>query len=247
MKSLLLFLAGVLVGANLVYFAMHRGRQPVVEQTPDAIAATADRARTGASPSLPTTGTAATATAPASASPITTAPPLPATTTTPSAPPAPPNAPAAATPAPPPPGALLLPVAGVRADQLTDTFNDTRDGTRRHEALDIMAPRGTPVLAASDGTVAKLFTSVPGGLTIYEFDPTGTYAYYYAHLDRYAPGLANGKTLQRGEVIAYVGSTGNASPDAPHLHFAVFVLGPEKQWWKGTAIDPYPLLAHRNP
>ena len=97
--------------------------------------------------------------------------------------------------------------------------------------------------AAADGTVAKLFTSVPGGLTIYEFDPTGTYAYYYAHLDRYAPGLVEGKVLRRGDVIAYVGSTGNASAEAPHLHFAIFVLGPEKQWWKGTAIDPYPLLA----
>ena len=140
-------------------------------------------------------------------------------------------------------GTLLIPVAGVAAGQLTDTFNDTRGGTRRHEALDIMAARGTPVLAAADGTVAKLFTSVPGGLTIYEFDPTSTYAYYYAHLDRYAPGVTEGKALKRGEVIAYVGSTGNASADAPHLHFAIFVLGPEKQWWKGTAIDPYPLLA----
>jgi murein DD-endopeptidase MepM/ murein hydrolase activator NlpD len=133
-------------------------------------------------------------------------------------------------------------VAGIAAAQLTDTFNDTRDGTRRHEALDIMAARGTPVLAASDGTVAKLFTSVPGGLTIYEFDPTSTYAYYYAHLDHYAPGLSEGKVLKRGDLIAYVGSTGNASADAPHLHFAIFVLGPGKQWWKGTAIDPYPLL-----
>jgi murein DD-endopeptidase MepM/ murein hydrolase activator NlpD len=247
MKSLLLFLAGVLVGANLVYFAMHRARAPVVDTPPDAVVASADRAAAGASPSAPATSAPATA-APASASPMATAPPLPATTSTPSATPAPPSAPMAASPMPPlSPGALLLPVAGIRADQLTDTFNDTRDGTRRHEALDIMAPRGTPVLAASDGTVAKLFTSVAGGLTVYEFDPTGTYAYYYAHLDRYAPGLANGKPLKRGEVIGYVGSTGNASPDAPHLHFAIFVLGPEKQWWKGTAIDPYPLLARRSP
>jgi murein DD-endopeptidase MepM/ murein hydrolase activator NlpD len=153
---------------------------------------------------------------------------------------------AAATPSPTQPAtpnALLIPVAGVRAAQLTDTFNDSRDGTRRHEALDIMAARGTPVLAASDGTVAKLFTSVPGGLTIYEFDPTITYPYSYAHLDHSAPGLAEGKAIKRGDLIAYVGSTGNASADAPHLHFAIFVLGPEKQWWKGTAIDPYPLLA----
>jgi murein DD-endopeptidase MepM/ murein hydrolase activator NlpD len=254
MKSLLLFLAGVLVGANLVYFAMHRARAPDVDRIPDASMAPADRASAGALPSTPatkapvTTATPATAVSPASASTITAASSLPTTTSAPPATGAPPNAPlAASSTPPPPPGALLLPVAGIRADQLTDTFNDSRDGTRRHEALDIMAPRGTPVLAASDGTVAKLFTSVPGGLTIYEFDPTGTYAYYYAHLDRYAPGLANGKPLKRGEVIGYVGSTGNASPDAPHLHFAIFVLGPEKQWWKGTAIDPYPLLARRSP
>ncbi len=149
-----------------------------------------------------------------------------------------------AAPASAPPDALLIPVAGITAGQLTDTFNDMRGGgTRRHEATDIMASRGTPVLAASDGKVAKLFTSVPGGLTIYEFDPTTTYAYYYAHLDHYAPDLSEGKLLRRGDVIGYVGSTGDASPDAPHLHFAIVQLGPEKQWWKGTAINPYPLLA----
>jgi hypothetical protein len=138
----------------------------------------------------------------------------------------------------------MIPVAGVAASQLQDTFGDNRgsDGERAHEALDIMAPRGTPVLAASDGKVEKLFTSVPGGLTIYQFDPTRTWAYYYAHLDRYAPGLAEGRQLKRGDVIGYVGSTGNASEDAPHLHFAIFVLGPGKRWWQGTAIDPYPLL-----
>ena len=136
----------------------------------------------------------------------------------------------------------MLPVSGIQANQLTDTFNQTRDGTRRHEALDIMAARGTPVLAASDGTVAKLFTSVPGGLTIYQFDPTGTYAYYYAHLDRYADGLVQGAMVKRGQVIAYVGSTGDADEAHPHLHFAIFRLGPEKQWWKGEALDPYPAL-----
>jgi len=145
----------------------------------------------------------------------------------------------------PPAGSLLLPVSGIQVNQLTDTFNQTRDGARRHEALDIMAARGTPVLAASDGTVAKLFTSVPGGLTVYEFDPSQAYAYYYAHLDHYAAGLAEGQVLHRGDVIGYVGSTGNASEDAPHLHFAIFLLGAEKQWWKGTPINPYPLLAKR--
>jgi murein DD-endopeptidase MepM/ murein hydrolase activator NlpD len=138
---------------------------------------------------------------------------------------------------------LIVPVQGIRAEQLSDTFNQSRgNGERRHEALDIMAPRGTPVLATEDGTVMKLFTSKQGGLTIYEFDPTTTYAYYYAHLDRYAEGLREGSAVRRGQVIGYVGFTGNASPDGPHLHFAVFRLTPEKQWWKGEPINPFGLL-----
>jgi murein DD-endopeptidase MepM/ murein hydrolase activator NlpD len=140
------------------------------------------------------------------------------------------------------PQGLLLPVEGVRVDQVTDTFGQPRGKERRHEALDIMAPKGTRVLVAADGKVAKLFTSKPGGLTVYEFDPTASYAYYYAHLDRYAQGLKEGMALKRGDLVGYVGSSGNASAEAPHLHFAVVELTPEKQWWKGTAIDPYPLL-----
>jgi murein DD-endopeptidase MepM/ murein hydrolase activator NlpD len=138
---------------------------------------------------------------------------------------------------------LQLPVKGIDRRQLHDTYNDARSGGRTHEALDIMASRGTPVLAADDGTIAKLFTSKAGGLTIYQFDPTSTFTYYYAHLDRYAAGLAEGMPVQRGQLIGYVGSTGNASPDAPHLHFGIFRLGPERQWWKGDPINPYPVLA----
>ena len=224
MRGLLLFLAGLLVGANIVYFMMRRETAAPIATAPVAatpvVAAPAPMQPSQESPASPARTPPAAATSALAAAAATPSPAQPAT-----------------------PDALLIPVAGVRAAQLTDTFNDSRDGTRRHEALDIMAARGTPVLATSDGTVAKLFTSVPGGLTIYEFDPTSTYAYYYAHLDHYAPGLAEGKAIKRGDVIAYVGSTGNASADAPHLHFAIFVLGPEKQWWKGTAIDPYPLLA----
>ena len=145
------------------------------------------------------------------------------------------------------PSALLVPVSGVEAAQLDDSFADGRGGTRVHEAIDIMAPTGTPVLAAADGRVVKLFTSKPGGLTVYQFDPGETIAYYYAHLDRYAENLAEGQEVKRGDLIGYVGSTGNAAPAAPHLHFAVFMLGPEKQWWKGTAINPYPLLVSRGP
>ncbi|MGZ3184642.1 MAG: M23 family metallopeptidase [Telluria sp.] len=137
---------------------------------------------------------------------------------------------------------LMIPVEGINATQLTDSFNQPRDGQRQHEAIDIMAPRGTKVFAAADGKVAKLFNSKPGGLTVYEFDPTGTYSYYYAHLDRYADGLKEGQEVKRGDLLGYVGSTGDADPKAPHLHFAVFQLTPEKQWWKGTAVDPYPML-----
>ncbi len=143
---------------------------------------------------------------------------------------------------PAPGGDLLLPVAGIRPSQLQDTFTDARSAGRSHDAIDIMAPAGTPVLAVADGHVEKLFDSARGGLTIYQFEPGGELAYYYAHLQRYADGLAEGQAVKRGQVIGYVGSTGNASPDAPHLHFAIFVLGPEKRWWEGIAINPYPLL-----
>ncbi|HEV7269818.1 M23 family metallopeptidase [Pseudoxanthomonas sp.] len=137
---------------------------------------------------------------------------------------------------------LLIPVQGARAADLRDTFSDARSEGRSHDAIDIMAPRGTPVVAVADGHVEKLFTSERGGLTVYQFEPSGRYAYYYAHLDRYADGLAEQQTIRRGQVIGYLGFTGNASPDAPHLHFAIFQLGPERRWWEGTAINPYPLL-----
>ena len=139
-----------------------------------------------------------------------------------------------------PPG-IGLPIAGLRPEDISDTFNESRDG-RRHEATDIMAPRGTPVLAVVSGTIRKLFTSRAGGLTVYQFDAGEIYCYYYAHLDRYAEGLVEGMAVRRGDRIGSVGSTGNANPEAPHLHFAIFELGPEKHWWRGKAIDPYPFL-----
>ncbi|HTA67275.1 MAG TPA: M23 family metallopeptidase [Bryobacteraceae bacterium] len=135
------------------------------------------------------------------------------------------------------------PIIGLTAGDLHDTFDQTR-GKGRHEAIDIMEPRGTPVHAVVDGTIAKLFLSKPGGNTIYLFDQAGEFCYYYAHLDRYAPNLREGMHVSRGEVVAFVGSTGNASPEAPHLHFTIFQLGPEKKWWKGTPVDPYPFLLH---
>jgi murein DD-endopeptidase MepM/ murein hydrolase activator NlpD len=130
----------------------------------------------------------------------------------------------------------------VTPSQLQDTFDDARAEGRRHDAIDIVAPRGTEVRAVEHGTINKLFTSKAGGVTIYEFDPTETYSYYYAHLDRYAPGLAEGQQVERGQLLGYVGSTGNASA-APHLHFAIARLDASKSWWKGDAINPYPLLA----
>ena len=218
MRLLLVFLAGLLLGANLVYFAMHRGGSgfgpalpspPVVATTPTARPVEAKRASaivaTPATMAIPATAQSA---SPQAMGPV----------------------------------GLLLPVQGVPAEQLVDTYADARGEGRVHDAIDIMAPRGTPVLAASDGSVAKLFASKAGGLTIYEFDPGSTWVYYYAHLDRYAAGLAEGQALRRGEVIGYVGSSGNASQDAPHLHFEVSRLGPEKHWWQATPVNPYPLL-----
>ena len=132
---------------------------------------------------------------------------------------------------------LEFPVKGYQSS-LRDNFDELR-GKTPHEALDIMAPRGTPVVAVEDGKIAKLFRSKPGGNTIYQFDPSEKLAYYYAHLDRYAPGLEEGDKVKRGQVIGYVGSTGNARFDAPHLHFTVYVLPPGKQWWKGVAINAF--------
>lgn len=136
---------------------------------------------------------------------------------------------------------LTMPVSGVAAADLVAGFEQGR-ADHRHDALDIPAPRGTRVLAVEDGTIAKLFWSNAGGRTIYQFDPSGRVAYYYAHLDGYADGLLQGGAVRRGDTLGFVGASGNADAAAPHLHFAIFVLTPERQWWKGTAIDPFPIL-----
>ena len=142
-------------------------------------------------------------------------------------------------------GSLLLPVANFPIETLKSEFDDPRSGGRLHRALDLRAPRGTPVLAVTDGVIKKLFTSKAGGLTIYHYDKAEEICYYYAHLDRYADDLREGMKVARGTVIGYVGTTGNAPPDTPHLHFAVTRLPPTKEWWKGEAVDPYPLLTGR--
>jgi murein DD-endopeptidase MepM/ murein hydrolase activator NlpD len=141
------------------------------------------------------------------------------------------------------PSGLAIPVTGVKADQLTDTYDQARGSGRRHDAIDIMAAEGTPVIAAADGKVEKLFNSVRGGITIYIRSPDQKWQYYYAHLQRYAPGLHEGQDVKRGQVIGLVGHTGDASAAGPHLHFAINTMGPGERWWQGTAINPYPLLA----
>lgn len=137
---------------------------------------------------------------------------------------------------------LQLPVRGARPDDLHDSFEETRGSNRRHEAIDMLSARNTPVLAVEDGTIAKLFTSKAGGITVYQFDPSSTYVYYYAHLERYADGLKEGDQVRRGQVIGFVGTSGNAPKDTPHLHFAIFKLTEKKQWWEGTPLDPYKIL-----
>lgn len=136
-----------------------------------------------------------------------------------------------------------LPIAKLKRTDIHDTFNDARGGGQRHhEATDIMAPTGTPVIAVDNGIIKKLFNSKPGGLTIYQFDPSERFSYYYAHLDRYATGLKEGQLVKRGDLIGYVGITGNSDPNAPHLHFGIFELGPEKRWHEGKPVNPYPVL-----
>jgi murein DD-endopeptidase MepM/ murein hydrolase activator NlpD len=133
------------------------------------------------------------------------------------------------------------PISGLALTDLRDSFEEIHNG-HRHEAIDILEPRGTPVRAVVPGTIRKLFLSKPGGNTIYQFDKVGEYCYYYAHLDGYAEGLREGMLVQPGDVIGFVGSTGNADARAPHLHFMIFELGPERLWWKGQAVNPYPGL-----
>jgi peptidoglycan LD-endopeptidase LytH len=141
-----------------------------------------------------------------------------------------------------PPGRLLIPVAGVRPEELVDTYTHARSEGRRHDAIDIAAPRGTPVLAVAEGTVLKLFQSEQGGITLYQLDTDQRTIYYYAHLDRYAPAIAEGMRLRQGETIGYVGDTGNAGAGNYHLHFEISTTPDPRQYWGGTPVNPYSLL-----
>lgn len=145
------------------------------------------------------------------------------------------------------PSGVAIPVAGVKASELQDTYTQSRaGGARVHNAIDIMAPHGTPVIAAAPGTVEKLFDSRGGGgITAYVRSPDGKWMFYYAHLQAYAPGLREGQAVKQGDAIGTVGSTGNADPAGPHLHFAVNRMAPGERWHDGTPINPYPLLAGR--
>ena len=263
------FFAGLCLGAVALYVGLVWSGalgQRVATALP---AATPASAPTQAAALSPTPVPASTATPAAgaepsapSAAPATTFVPEPAPFTFPAEPPSPtpppldihsPNEPPRSVPNPPPDlgdydrlrsRSLAIPVQGLTPRDIKDNFAELR-GTRPHEAIDMLAPRGTPVVAVAEGTVKKLFTSDRGGLTVYEFDPEEAYCYYYAHLDRYADGLVEGKRLSKGDVIGYVGTSGNAPANTPHLHFTIFRLGPEKHWWEGTPINPYPLWALR--
>jgi len=140
-------------------------------------------------------------------------------------------------------GALIVPVRGIEPTQLRDTYAEQRGGgSRTHEALDIPAPRGTPVLSATGGRVLKLFDSKAGGKMVYAADSSERFILMYAHLDSYANGLAEGQPLTRGQVLGAVGTTGNAPPNLPHLHFAIARSNDVKVWWKGMPVNPYPML-----
>lgn len=230
MKKLMIFVIGVLVGAGVLFVLL---RQVPSDPAPEIVNTTPPALQSGIPASqlegqLP-------------AAPV--VEPDLADADLPLRPEAAPVAAGAPAASPLPAAKLTVPVQGAKVAQLSNTYDQARSEGRQHEALDIMAPKGTPVIAAADGKVVKLFQSKPGGLTVYQFDPTEQFAYYYAHLDRYADGVKEGSELKRGDLIGYVGVTGNADPNAPHLHFAVVQLTPEKQWWKGTPLNPYPLMA----
>ena len=252
-RARVLLIAAVLFGAvaALVWFLSYRyWSQPVTPLAPP----TGGAERT-ATP-LPTASPSAAPSVEPSAAPPATPAPDASPSTQPTTPPAPGATPAAdASPRPQGPEGdaaqasgdplrgLLIPVAGVRPEQLQDTFKDARSEGRVHDAIDIIAPRNTPVLAASDGRIVRLFQSVKGGTTLYQLAAADEHiVLYYAHLERYADGLAAGHFARRGETIGYVGDSGNATPGNTHLHFQIYRVADPKHFWTGENLNPYPLL-----
>jgi len=138
---------------------------------------------------------------------------------------------------------LIVPVKGVDASRVRDSYTAGRGGGRTHDAVDIMAPRGTPVIAADGGTILRLRQNEAGGITIYQLDPDERFIYYYAHLDRYEDGLVEGMKVVQGDILGFVGTTGNAPKDTPHLHFQVMVYRGHGQYWGGEPINPHPFLS----
>lgn len=137
---------------------------------------------------------------------------------------------------------LIIPVVGIRNNQLRDTFNDSRSEGRVHDAIDIMAPQDSKVVAAANGTIVKLFTSDKGGITIYQLSSDEKLVFYYAHLNRYADGLLEKQQVRQGDLIGYVGDTGNAQPGGYHLHFAIWQITNPKNFWDGANLNPYDFL-----
>ena len=231
------------IGALVWYLNAKYGTRPVTPialpppggvgdgaaNTPSTPTPVSDAEATAATPGTPPPTAAQSAPTPASATPTAQSSPGGTASFTPSAP-------ASST------TRLLIPVAGVRPEQLQDTFTDARSEGRSHDAIDIIAPRGTPVLATIDGRVLRLFSSVKGGITLYQLGPDERTVYYYAHLDRYADGIIEGLVLRRGETIGYVGDTGNATPGNYHLHFQVYRITDPKHFYTGDNLNPYPLL-----
>jgi murein DD-endopeptidase MepM/ murein hydrolase activator NlpD len=241
---LVALLALALLGALVWYLSTRYGSTPVepITARPDANA-DAPPANAATTP-LATPGVSA----PAAETPTPTITPRPTVEATPLIEIQ--QQPAGPTPSPAPPGEstqvrLVVPVAGVRVEDLRDTYTQARSEGRTHNAIDIIAARGTPVVAAADGRVVKLFQSVPGGIAVYQLATDDRTILYYAHLDRYADGLAEGHFARQGETIGYVGDTGNAGPGNYHLHFSVSITSDSKRWYGGTNVNPYPLLTQR--
>src|SRR5438067_7605180 len=232
------------LAALVLYLSLAYWSQPVTPLQPPA--QDAERAPT---PTPNATQTAATPQGQTTASPSTNATPQ-TTPTTPQTTPTPAASASPSSQATPGDAAsalasmrLLIPVEGVKPSELRDTFDEARGEGRVHDAIDIPAPRGTPVLAAVDGRVVKLFQSAKGGTTVYQLASADEhFVFYYAHLDRYADGLTEGLVARRGETIAYVGDTGNAGPGNTHLHFQIYRVADSKHFWTGENINPYPLL-----